>query len=152
MADKRRALPTFLAALTLLALAVAARPATASPAAAPSVSGSPAQDLEEIIEEYDKVASLITTDQARAASLGRAIKSLDKQVDRAQAGLQPIVRREFEIGPVTMLRVLLDGASAATLTDQHGMAEAYAHHTRAQIASLTAARKKNAAAKRSLDA
>ena len=166
MPDKRRVPPLRPAGLALLAVVVTAilvvtavlvgtaRPASASLALtiAPSSTASPAQDLEEIIEEYDRVASLITTDQDRADLLGHTIRSLDKQVGHARAQLAPIVRREFEAGPVTTLRVLLDGASAAALTDQHGMAEAYAHHTRVQIASLTAARGKDAAAKRSLEA
>jgi cell wall-associated NlpC family hydrolase len=145
--------------VTLLVAALLLSPALTAPAAgvpmrdtAPVPSSTGTQDLEQVIEDYDRVNSLIATDQARAEGLGRAIRTYDRQAAQARARLLPVVRRLYEAGEVTPARVILDGASVATLTDQVGMAEAFAHHTRVQIAALTSARDKAAAAKKALDA
>ena len=139
--------------LSVLAVASVLTVTSAKPvsAAAPVVT-SQSDDLEEVIEEYDKVSGLLAVDQAKATSLAATLKSLDKKLSTAQARLLPVVHRVYEVGDITPVRVLLDTASTRALVDQLGMAEAFAHRQRAQIAAVGTARAKAAAAKKSLDA
>ena len=152
----RRWRPGVLVALTagLLVIAVAtpasATPASATPVATP-VLANPSDDLEQVIEEYDKVSGLLAIDQAKANNLAATVKSLDKKLATAQAQLLPVVHRVYEVGTVTPVRMLLDAGSTQALVDQLGMADAFARHQHAQIHAFLAARAKAVAGKKTLD-
>src|SRR5262249_53562841 len=108
-------------------------------------------DLEQVIEEYDRVSSLLAIDQAKAIVLTGTVKTLDKKLAHAQAQLLPVVHRVYEVGDLTAMRVFLDTTSTDALVHEGGVAEACAHRQRAQIAAFLTARTKAVAAKRSLD-
>src|SRR5262252_581995 len=81
-------------------------------------------DLEQVIEEYDKVSGLLSIDQARAAALGRSVAAWNTRLVAAGRRLLPVVRQTFEVGNPDAVRILLDVDSTAALVDQWGMAEA----------------------------
>ena len=110
------------------------------------------EELEQVIEDYNHVTGLIAIDKARAAKLGSQIKGLDRQVVAARARLQPDVRRVFEVGTVTTLQLVFDSTSTAALVDEMTMVRGIAYRQQSRIDVLAAARKKVAAAKKSLDA
>src|SRR5262249_60538274 len=99
-----------------------------------------------VIEEYDKVSSLLAVDQARAVVVAGMVKTLDTRLARARAVLLPVVHRVYEVGELTALRVLLDAGSTVALVHQWGMAEAFAHRQRDQIAAFGVARGRAVAA------
>lgn len=164
MAGKRRALPAHLvrrigggvavAMLASLLVTATPGPASAMPSDDPVQTQISRDDdkLESIIEEYDRVASLLVIDRAKAASLGTKVRRLNQRVSLAQAQLQPVIQRAYETGSVSTLRLLLDSVSTASLVNLLSMSEAFADRQREQIASLTSARDGYRAAKKVLDA
>lgn len=163
MANKRRRTPPAClvrrvgggVAAVLAALMIVVTPGPVSAAVVPVVAAGPTQSslndqLESVVEDYDRVNGLLEVDQAKAAILDAKVRQLNRQVTRAQAQLQPVVRRAYEIGSVSTLRLLIDSDTTTTLANQLALSEAYAHQQREQIATLTATRKKDAAAKKAL--
>jgi peptidoglycan DL-endopeptidase CwlO len=138
-----------LSVLAVVSILIMVQPPPA--AAAPLVAGQ-SDDLEQVIEEYDRVSGLLALDQAKATTLAATVKTLDRELATAQARLLPVVHRVYEVGSVTPMRVLMDTPSTAGLVDQLGMAEAFAHRQHAQTAAFLAARVKALAAKKKLDA
>jgi peptidoglycan DL-endopeptidase CwlO len=110
------------------------------------------QKLEPIIEEYDRIASLLVTDQAKATALGTKANRASAAVSVARIRLQPIVTQAYEFGPISTLGLLLDSTTTPTLVDRLSMAEEIAGRQRAAIGSLIVARDKYRAAKKVLDA
>ncbi|HKD99279.1 MAG TPA: C40 family peptidase [Micromonosporaceae bacterium] len=137
----------------LVASIGAAAVAAPAPAADPVANISrDAEELEQVIEDYNHVSGLIDMDKTKAAKLGTQIKGLDKQVTAARAALRPDVRRVFEVGTVTTLQLVFDSTSTAALVDQMTTVRGIAYQQQSRIATLATARKKAAAAKKSLDA
>jgi cell wall-associated NlpC family hydrolase len=165
MASKRRrTLPAHLvrrigsgvavAMLASLMVAAAPGPASATPSRDPVQSQISQDDdkLESVIEEYDRVAGLLVADRAKAAALDTKVERLNQKVSHAQAQLQPVIRRVYEIGSVSTIGLLLDSTSMTSLVNELALSEAFAHRQRKLIASLTSDRDKSRAAKKVLDA
>jgi cell wall-associated NlpC family hydrolase len=110
------------------------------------------EKLEPIIEEYDRIASLLGTDQAKATALGTKANRASAQVSVARVRLQPIATQVYEFAPIFTLGALLDSTTTPTLVNRLSLAEEIAHRQHKAIGSLMAARDKYRAAKKVLDA
>jgi cell wall-associated NlpC family hydrolase len=144
---------SMVAVLVYLMISATAMPAVAAPPLPDPVTviSQDNDQLEQVIEDYNHVNGLIGTDQARAAKLGTQINQLDKQVTAARARLRPDVRRAYEIGTVSTLQLVLDSTTTATLVNQMTIARGIAYQQQSRISQLSAARRKTAAARKSLD-
>jgi cell wall-associated NlpC family hydrolase len=109
-------------------------------------------NLESVVEQYDQTASLLTTDQAKAATLGTNATRLDAEVKAAQVKLQPVATAVYETGRFTTFGVLLDSDSTAVMADGLSMSETLAYQQRQAITSWTKASDKYRATKKTLDA
>jgi cell wall-associated NlpC family hydrolase len=128
-------------AIALLAVLVVGVPgrAVAAPAvvAAVEVAAVDGGDLESVIEEYDHVTGLLSTDQAKAATLGATVTKLNGKVSLARSALQPAIRRIYELGSVSTLQLVIDSTSTQALVDQLALAQTLAHQFHEQITTLT---------------
>jgi len=109
-------------------------------------------ELEQVIEDYNHVNGLIGMDEVKVAKLGVQIKQLDERVAQARTRLAPDIRTAYEIGTVSTLQLVLDSATTAVLVDRMATVRGMAYRQHSLIVSLSAARRKVAAAKHSLDA
>ncbi len=83
----------------MTSLAVAAMPGQAWGESVQAQIDQANEKLEPIIEEYDRVASLLVTDQAKASALGTKANRASARVSVALVRLQPVVTQVYESGP-----------------------------------------------------
>ncbi len=139
------------------ALLVAVIPATPA-RAEPDVSKIEAQldkqweQLEPIIEQYNKVHSALKKNQTKSAELRRKIQPLSLQTDLALNRIGDLAAQSYKSGPSSGLNALLTSGSPTTFIDQLSMLERLATHEREAIADVTAVRDRYDAQKRKLDA
>ncbi|MGI5245276.1 NlpC/P60 family protein [Dactylosporangium sp. CA-139066] len=107
--------------------------------------------LEPIIEQYNQVHGQLKENQAKAAGLQKQLQPLEAQVDAAMGKIGDIAVRQYKLGRVTTMQVLLSGATPTDMIDQLAMVNAIARSERAQIAGVAAARDKLATDKQALD-
>jgi len=156
-AARHRPHRTIRVALTAVA-ALSALVATSTVAnAAPDPSTVEAQidrawnELEPIIEQYNKVHGDLQANTARAADLQQKIQPLELQVDLAMSKVSVMAVDAYKNGAASTLNALLTSGSAATLAEQLTMLNAVARDHRTQISDVAAARDRYAADKRTLD-
>jgi cell wall-associated NlpC family hydrolase len=108
--------------------------------------------LEPIIEDYNRVHSLLAGNQAKVAGLTAKLRPLELQSSIAMQRVQPIITQMYMAGPNLTARLLLQNGSTDSLLNNLTLLGVIAHNQQAQIASLLAARDKYRATKRQLDA
>jgi cell wall-associated NlpC family hydrolase len=107
-------------------------------------------ELEPLVEQYNKVHGELRANQAKAGALQQQIQPLQQQVDTAMSKVSDIAVQAYKGGATSTLNALLMG-SPTTLADQLSMLDAMAHDKRAQISDVTAARDRYAADKKTID-
>jgi cell wall-associated NlpC family hydrolase len=107
-------------------------------------------ELEPLVEQYNRVHGELTANQAKSAALADQLGPLQLQMDMAMAKLSDIAVHAYKGSPTSTLNALLTG-SPATLTEQLAMLNAMAHDKRAQVSNVTAARDKYVAEKKAVD-
>ena len=108
--------------------------------------------LEPIIELYNKVHSDLQANQAKAADLRQKIQPLELQVDMAMSKVSDMAVTAYMQGPASTLNAFLTSGSPTTLADRLTLLDAVAHDRSTQISAVVAARDKYAADKKTLDA
>jgi cell wall-associated NlpC family hydrolase len=107
-------------------------------------------ELEPLVEQYNKVHSELQANQAKAGALAQQLQPLQLQVDLAMAKVGDLAVQAYKGGPTSTLNALLTG-SPATLTEQLSILNAIARDRRAHIGVVAAARDKYAADKKAID-
>ena len=111
------------------------------------------EKLEPIIEEYDRVASLLVTDQAKATALGTqgqpGVRPGERRAGPAPAGRHAGVRVRRRSSRSVLV---LDSTTTPTLVDRLSVADEIVRRQHKAVGSLIAARDKYRAAKKVLDA
>jgi cell wall-associated NlpC family hydrolase len=110
------------------------------------------QKLEPIIEDYDRTAGLLATDQAKASALGTKAKKAAAGASAAQAKIKPIATQVYEFGSVPTLGLLLDSTTTPVLVNRLSAVMEIDRRQHKALDSLIAARDKYRAAKKVLDA
>jgi cell wall-associated NlpC family hydrolase len=144
--------------LVLLATAVFAGllPATAAHAA-PTVDEIEKQidtqweQLEPVIEQYNKVHTQLAANQKKAAELEKKIQPLSLQADLAMTRIGSIASRYYMTGPGSDLNALLASGSTTTFVDQLTILDRLAAQENAQVADVVEARDKYTSEKEKLD-
>ncbi|NJC85754.1 NlpC/P60 family protein [Planosporangium mesophilum] len=108
-------------------------------------------ELEPLVEQYNRVHGELQANQARAAELQQRILPLQVQVDAAMAKVSDIAVQAYKGRGTSTLNALLESGSPATLAQQLSVLNALAHDKRVQISDVTAARDRYAADKRVID-
>ncbi|MGC9665866.1 NlpC/P60 family protein [Planosporangium sp. 12N6] len=150
----RRTLRSLVAALAALAVAVVP---TTHAYAEPDQSTVEAQidkawnDLEPLVEQYNKVHAELQANQDRAAALQRELVPLQLEVDAAMAKVSNLAVQAYKGGPTSTLNALLTTGSPAAFADQLSLLDAMAHDKRTQINGVLAARDRYTAEKKSVD-
>jgi cell wall-associated NlpC family hydrolase len=108
-------------------------------------------DLEPLVEQYNKVHGELQANQAKAAALAAHLQPLQLQVDMAMAKLSDLAVQAYKGGSTSTLNALLTGSSPTQLAEQLAMLDAIAHDKRIRIGQVAAARDKYAADKKAVD-
>ncbi|WP_173077829.1 C40 family peptidase [Phytohabitans rumicis] len=110
------------------------------------------EQLEPVIEQYNKVHSQLKTNQQKAADLRDRIQPLQLQANLALVRIGSIASRYYMTGPTSDVNALLSTGSPTTFTDQLTILDMLAAKERAQVADVVAAREKLDTEKQRLDA
>ncbi|MEV1289776.1 NlpC/P60 family protein [Micromonospora sp. NPDC049679] len=110
------------------------------------------QQLEPVIEQYNKVHSQLKANQKKQVALEKKIRPLSLQAELALFRVGQMANQYYRTGPSSDLNALLETGSANTLTEQLTMLDRLTQQQQDQIAGVTAARDKFDAEKRKLDA
>ena len=110
------------------------------------------EQLEPVIEQYNKVRSQLKTNQKKSANLQKKIQPLSLQTEMALSRIGELAARFYKIGPSSNLNALLMTGSPTTLADQLTILDRLAAQQKAEIASVTAIRDRFNVEKEKLDA
>ena len=110
------------------------------------------EQLEPVIEQYNKVHAELKVNQKKAATLKKKIEPLSLQAEIALDRIGVIAAQHYKTGPGGELTMLLSGGSSGDLAEQLAIIDILARHEQAQIADVVAARDRYAAEKSKLDA
>jgi peptidoglycan DL-endopeptidase CwlO len=108
-------------------------------------------DLEPIIEQYNKVHGDLQANKAKAADLQQKIQPLHLQVDLAMSKVSAMAVTAYKGGQASTLNALLVTGTPTTLADRLTMLDMLARDHRAQVSDVAAARDRYAADKKVLD-
>ncbi|HEY8533805.1 MAG TPA: NlpC/P60 family protein [Micromonospora sp.] len=109
------------------------------------------QQLEPVIEEYNKVRSQLKANQKRQAELEKKIRPLSLQAEMAELRIGQMANRFYRISPTSELSALLENGSANELTEQLTLLNRLSHQEKQQIADVLAVRDEYVAEKRKID-
>lgn len=109
------------------------------------------EQLEPVIEQYNKVRVDLKNNKKKADDLEKRIQPLSLQVDAALDQVGVLAVRFYKTGPSGNLNALLASGKPATLTDQLTYLNRLADHERQQIAGVMAVRDQYAAEKLRLE-
>ncbi|NJC73520.1 NlpC/P60 family protein [Planosporangium thailandense] len=149
----RRAARALIAAVAAVAAALATAPpahADPDPATVDAQINKAWNDLEPLVEQYNKVHSDLQANQAKAEQLQQQLQPLQLEVDLAMARVSNLAVQAYKDGRTSTLNVLLTG-SPSTLADQLAMLDAVAHNKRTELSGMVAVRDKYAADKKAVD-
>jgi cell wall-associated NlpC family hydrolase len=107
--------------------------------------------LEPTIEQYNQVHTQLKDNQRKAAALQQQLAPLQAQVDAAMGKVSEIAVRQYKVGRVTTMQVLLGGGTPTDMLDQLALVNLIARNEHAQIQTVAAARDKLAGDKQTLD-
>nr|WP_245736360.1 C40 family peptidase [Micromonospora pattaloongensis] len=110
------------------------------------------EQLEPVIEQYNKVHSQLKANKKRQTELAKKIRPLSLQVEMAMFQVGQMANQSYRVGPSSDLNALLASGSASALTEQLTLLDRLTRQQREQIAGVTAARDKFDGEKRKLDA
>ena len=110
------------------------------------------EQLESVIEQYNKVRSQLKANQKKSAKLQKKIQPLSLQTEMALTRIGELASRFYKTGPSSNLNALLTTGSPTTLADQLTLLDRLAAQQEAEIADVTAIRDKFNAEKQKLDA
>jgi cell wall-associated NlpC family hydrolase len=110
------------------------------------------EQLEPVIEQYNKVHTQLKANQKKAAELEKKIQPLSLQADLAMLRIGSIASRYYMTGPGSDLNALLTTGSTTTFVDQLTILDRLAAQEHAQVADVMEARDKYASEKEKLDA
>ncbi|MEV6931546.1 C40 family peptidase [Dactylosporangium sp. NPDC051485] len=151
LATPARAVIAFLAAVAILLSGTGTAQAEPTPAELEQQIDEMWNQLEPTIEQYNQVHSQLKENQAKAAALQQQLQPLQDQVEAAMGKIGEIAARQYKVGRVTTMQVLLSGSTPTDMLDQLAMVNAIARNEHAQIAGVAAARDKLASDKQTLD-
>ncbi|PZM95588.1 MAG: glycoside hydrolase [Actinobacteria bacterium] len=109
------------------------------------------QQLEPVIEEYNKVRSQLKVNKKKQEELEKKIRPLSLQAEMASFRIGQMANQFYRTGPTSDLNALLTNGSASALTEQLTLLNRLSRQEKAQIASVTAIRDKYAQEKQKLD-
>ncbi|MGW0434663.1 C40 family peptidase [Micromonospora sp. NPDC003197] len=109
------------------------------------------EELEGVIEQYNKVRVDLKANQKKAAELEKKIQPLSLQVDEALSRVGGLAVRFYKSGPSSNLNALLTTGNPTTLADQLTYLNLLNEHERRQIADVVTIRDKYNAEKTRLD-
>jgi cell wall-associated NlpC family hydrolase len=144
--------------LTVAAVLCVALVPAAQAHAAPSVDEVEAQidkqweQLEPVIEQYNKVHGDLAANKKKTAALEQKIQPLALQTQMALNRVGSVAARYYMTGPSSNVNALLATGDPSTLADQLTILDRLARQERAQINSVIAAREKYDAEKQKIDA
>lgn len=132
------------------------------PAAVPAVAQPSANQIEErldraweqiepLIEQYNRVRVELAANQRKAAEVERKLRPLQLQVDVAQARVGEVAAEQYKTGRASGLNALLENGSPTTLGEQLALLDHLARDQRRTLETLSANRDRYAAEKTRLD-
>lgn len=95
--------------------------------------------LEKVVEQYDKVDTLLKANQQKAATITSQLPPLQAKVDAAYANIGALAAEEYKTGGISAFNVMLDAGSTDTLIDQLGMLDQVARSRSDEIQAYTTA-------------
>ncbi|HKS97965.1 MAG TPA: NlpC/P60 family protein [Rugosimonospora sp.] len=107
--------------------------------------------LEPLIEQYDRVHAQLQANQAKAAALGRQIQPLQSQVDLAMSRVGVMSANLYKTGPAYRMAALITAGTPTSLLDQLTTVNQLARQQTDQVAAVAAQRDRYAAAKKPFD-
>ena len=110
------------------------------------------EQLEPVIEQYNKVHAQLKQNQKKAAELQKKIEPLSLQADIALDRIGVIAAQHYKTGRTGELGLLLADTSTGDLAEQLAMIDIIARHEQAQIADVVKTRDRYNAEKAKLDA
>jgi cell wall-associated NlpC family hydrolase len=125
---------------------------TPGPAAIEAQIDSTWQQLEPLIEEYNKVHEAYTATQAKVAALQATIRPLQIQVDLASSRVGAVSAQAYEYGPANKFDALLQSDSPQQFLDKLTSLDEVARGEASMISGVTALLDKYDQEKRPLDA
>ncbi|WP_412102881.1 NlpC/P60 family protein [Plantactinospora sp. KLBMP9567] len=109
------------------------------------------EQLEPVIEQYNKVHNGLVKNRKKAAELERKIKPLAQQVDGALDRIGGLAAKNYKLGPAAEAAALVSGDDRATLTERLTMLNYLAGQEHEQIADVFAVKSKYDEEKAKLD-
>ncbi|GAB3148197.1 C40 family peptidase [Micromonospora sonneratiae] len=109
------------------------------------------EQLEPVIEQYNKVRVDLKNNKKKAEDLEKRIQPLSQEVDHALDQVGVLAVKFYKTGPSGNLNALLASGKPSTLTDQLTYLSRLAEHERQQVAGVMAVRDQYAAEKARLD-
>jgi cell wall-associated NlpC family hydrolase len=140
---------TVLAAVVTLGLATPAH-AQPSPQQIEQQINKQWNQLEPVIERYNRIHTQLQTSQAQQKKLSTQLQPLQKRVDAALSGVGELGNRAYRQGGYSAMSVVI-GGSPTDLTDKLTYLDFMARSQRAQVADVITLRDKYATDKRALD-
>jgi len=142
------------AVMVLLGVTTGAVPAFAKPSVSDVEKQIDAANnkLEGVVEDYDRIHSLLTANQAKVAKLTASLKPLQLQVDVAQAELAPLIRQIYVNGPTTTGQLLVGATSVSQMLQVMSTVDEVSKRNREKIAGVITLRDQYQSQKNQLDA
>ena len=151
---RRRRIPALFSILLSVALVLApGLPAWAGPSSSDVEKQIDAswQQLEPLIEQYDKVHGQLEDTQSKVDGLRKQIEPLQAEVDLAMARVGATSARLYESGPGSQFATLLASGSPANLIDRLSLINVMAHDQTQMVAGVAALRDQYQQQKKPLD-
>lgn len=108
-------------------------------------------ELEPLIEEYNKVRGLLQENRTKSKALQKKLEPLQAQVDQALAEVGAIASHLYRSGPASTLTSIINTGSPTTLADQLTTLDLLARARQQQIKDVVVLRDRYAADKKTLD-
>ena len=139
------------AALIVVGVAAAPAQAAPSPAAIEAQISKAWNQLEPIIEQYNRVHSQLQSNRSAQKKLAARLQPLQTKVDAALSGVGELASRAYMQGRTSGFGSMLVSGSPADLTDKLTYLDLMARTQRAQVSDVIDLRDKYAADKHDLD-
>jgi cell wall-associated NlpC family hydrolase len=110
------------------------------------------QQLEPVIEDYNKVHSALALSKSRSAALQKKIGPLSLQAELALDRVGAMAAQQYKTGPNVQLNALLGSGTTGDLANQLTYLDVLARQQKAQIAGVLAVRDRYTREKRKFDA
>ena len=108
--------------------------------------------LEPVIEQYNRIHSQLQTNRAQEKKLSEQLKPLQSQVDVAMSGVGNLAAHAYMQGSPSALKAMIMTGSPTDLTDKLTYLDLMARRQRVEVSDVIDLRDRYAADKRDLDA